>query len=197
MRHWRVSTKNFMKGIVFTEFIEMVENQFGIELTDRVITSSDLASGGAYTTVGSYDHREMLSMVTNLSKETHIPVADLSRVFGSYLFERFTSIYPQFFADIDNALDMLARIDDYIHMEVRKLYSDAELPRVLCERLPSGDMRLTYRSARPFADVADGLIRGCIKHFNEPINVTRAENTPDSTHAVFLLTRYAKWDWTL
>ncbi|MCW1968468.1 MAG: heme NO-binding domain-containing protein [Anaerolineae bacterium] len=180
-----------MKGVIFTEFVEMVENQFGIELADEVITSSDLASGGAYTSVGSYDHREMLNLVTNLSAKTNIPVPTLAQVFGGYLFERFTTLYPQFFADIDNALDLLACVDNYIHMEVRKLYTDAELPRVIYENTADGKMRLIYRSARPFADVAEGLIRGCIKHYNEPIEVARDESTPDGKNAVFILTRNA------
>lgn len=180
-----------MKGIIFTEFVEMVETQFSIELADELLTSPDLASGGAYTSVGSYDHREMLNLVTNLSKKTNIPVPDLARVFGSYLFERFAHLYPQFFSDIDNALDLLACVDNYIHMEVRKLYTDAELPRVIYEHTADGKMRLVYRSARPFADVAEGLIRGCIKHYDEPIEVARDESSPDGKNAIFILTRHA------
>ena len=41
-----------MKGIIFTEFIEMVEDKFGFEVADNIITNSNLPSGGAYTAVG-------------------------------------------------------------------------------------------------------------------------------------------------
>jgi hypothetical protein len=45
-----------------------------------------------------------------------------------------------------------------------------------------------YRSARPLADLADGLIRGCIEHFGEPIRVVR-EDLPGEpgTSARFVL----------
>ena len=32
---------------------------------------------------------------------------------------------------------------------------------------------ITYSSPRGFADLAEGLIKGCIKHFGEPISVVR------------------------
>jgi len=31
-----------MKGIVFTEFLELVEDKFGLEMVDNIIESSDL-----------------------------------------------------------------------------------------------------------------------------------------------------------
>lgn len=55
--------------------------------------------------------------------------------------------------------------------------ADAELPTFEVEQ--SADrMVMTYFSAHPFADLAHGLIEGCIAHFGEDITVTR-ENTPD------------------
>ncbi len=57
-----------MKGIVFTEFLEMVEAEFGLETADKIIMDSKLASNGAYTVVGTYDPSEMGQLVTNLSK---------------------------------------------------------------------------------------------------------------------------------
>ena len=59
-----------MKGIVFAEFIELVEDKFGFEIADEIIEESNLPSGGSYTSVGTYDHREMLELVTHLSEKT-------------------------------------------------------------------------------------------------------------------------------
>lgn len=178
-----------MKGMVFTEFIEMVEQTFGVEVADDIITKSDLPSGGAYTAVGSYDHREMLNMVVALSAQTGVPLPDLTRAFGRYLFGRFSTLYPSFFVGVTGAFDMLERIDGYIHVEVRKLYPDAELPRISMEQSADGGARLVYRSARPFAGVAEGLIMGCIEHFGENITLQRAAGADDGTHAEWVLTR--------
>ena len=42
-----------MKGVVFTEFADMVEAQFGLTTADAVMAKS--ASDGVYTSVGDYD----------------------------------------------------------------------------------------------------------------------------------------------
>lgn len=47
-----------MKGIIFTEFLEMVEDRFSPEIADRIIEASDLPSRGVYTAVGTYDHTD-------------------------------------------------------------------------------------------------------------------------------------------
>jgi hypothetical protein len=179
-----------MKGIVFTEFLEMVENTFGVEMSEEIIEAAQLASGGAYTAVGNYDHREMLSMVDALSRAAGIPASDLAQAFGRYLLKRFVVLYPHFFAGVTNACDMLTRIDGYIHVEVHKLYADAELPHIQVDDSGDGNRRVTYRSARPFADLAEGLIRGCIEHFGEKIELLRFDpQGADGTQAQFLLTR--------
>lgn len=38
-----------MKGLVFVEFVEFVEDRFSLETVDRIIEKSSLATGGAYT----------------------------------------------------------------------------------------------------------------------------------------------------
>ena len=52
-----------MKGVVFTEFVEMVEARFGLPMLDRIIEAAQLPSGGAYSAVGTYDHGEMVQLV--------------------------------------------------------------------------------------------------------------------------------------
>lgn len=162
-----------MKGIVFTEFIEMVEQKFSPETADRLLDECDLASGGAYTSVGTYDHREIVSMVVKLSEISDLPVPVLIKAFGYHLFERFVSLYPSFFLGIASAMEFLARIEDIIHAEVRKLYPDAELPRFDVERRDADTLVLTYHSERHLGDLAEGLIESCIHHFGTPLGLVR------------------------
>jgi hypothetical protein len=179
-----------MKGIVFTEFLEMVEGKFSPELADRIVDAAGLASGGVYTTVGTYNHVEMIKLVSCLSKETGIDTPDLMRVFGEYLFGRFYVLYPKYFDGIDSSFSFLARIEDYIHVEVRKLYPEAELPSFGCDTSRPGRLRLTYQSTRPFALLAEGLIRGCLAHFGEAADIQIEDLSAGAgTAARFLITR--------
>ncbi|TON45787.1 guanylate cyclase, partial [Vibrio parahaemolyticus] len=69
-----------MKGIIFTEFMELVESKFGLEVLDQVLELSD--DEGVYTSVGSYDHRDLVKLIVNLSKVSDIPPEQLQEVFG-------------------------------------------------------------------------------------------------------------------
>jgi hypothetical protein len=179
-----------MKGIVFTEFLEMVEGKFSPDLADRIVEEAKLPTGGAYTAVGTYDHAEMIKLVSCLSRETGINTADLMRAFGEYLFGRFSVLFPQYFAGVNSSFDFLANVEDYIHVEVRKLYPEAELPSFACDLSRPGCLHLTYRSSRPFAPLADGLIRGCLAHFGETANIQIEDlSSGNGTAARFVITQ--------
>lgn len=162
-----------MKGVVFTEFMELVESRMGLDMLDRIITEAELPNDGAYTSVGTYDHAELVRLVTALSNATGLTTSQLVLMFGEHLFVRFSVGYPNLFGDVTSAFDFLERIDGVIHVEVRKLYPDAELPSLQCTRPAPGRLVLVYSSPRGFADLAEGLIRGCIAHFKEPVTVLR------------------------
>ena len=46
-------------------------------MADTIIEASDLELQGAYTSLGTYDHDEIVQLVTHLSDETKISVPDL------------------------------------------------------------------------------------------------------------------------
>ena len=154
-----------MKGIVFTEVLEFVEEHHGIIMVDNLITNSTLESGGIYSSVGTYKHHEMVQLVTQLSKETEVPVGDLLYIYGEHFFTVLFKSYPSFFEDQKDPFMFLATVDNYIHPEVLKLYPDAELPRFETELHQESEMRLIYFSERAMYTFAEGLINGLMKHY--------------------------------
>jgi len=167
-----------MKGLVFTEFFEMVEEQLGFELVDKLIERTKLATDGAYTTVGTYDHKELLALVGNLHNLTGTSVNDLLATYGEYLFPKLITISPVVSERFDSCFEMVAAVNDVIHAEVLKLYPDAELPHFGLVKWTETDLVVTYTSCRPFAYLARGLIIGCARHFEEQVTVD-IENRKD------------------
>jgi hypothetical protein len=132
----------------------------------------------------------MIQLVSCLSEETGIPSAELVRSFGMHLFGRFHTMFPKYFEDVSSSFDFLQRIDHYIHVEVGKLYPDAELPSFDCDTSEPGCLRLTYRSSRPFAALAEGLIRGCVAHYGEAVDIAVEDLSEGTgTAARFVLTK--------
>lgn len=160
-----------MLGIVFTEFVEMVETLFSDEVVDQLLENPELDSGGVFTAVGSYHHTEMIKMVVHLSELSGISVDDLVKQFGKHLFSRFHQRYPTFFDGIDDPLLFLEGIDECIHKQVLRLYPHAELPSFSYNRVSENELLLHYQSVRPFANLAIGLIEGCGEYFNQPLEI--------------------------
>lgn len=175
-----------MKGMVFTEFLEMVEAKFSADMVDDIIDDANPVSGGAYTAVGTYHHQELVDMVVALSKRTEIPVPTLVKVFGEHVFGVFARSFPQFFEGVPDALTFLSGIEDIIHVEVLKLYPDAQLPKFDCAR-EGNQLTMIYHSDRHLADLAEGLIMGCGQHFGDNLTIQRDEVNELSTR--FIVTK--------
>ena len=179
-----------MKGIVFTEFLQLVEEKFGYDMVDKLLLIAKPENEGAYTAVGTYDHTELIQLVVTLSKEIDAEVSDLVKLFGGYLFKKFSAAYSDLiFSNVDNSFDFLENVDGYIHGEVRKLYPGAELPVFEYNRPDDQTLEVLYKSSRPFADLCEGLMGACISHFGEDIEVEREDLSHDGTSAKFTLVR--------
>lgn len=176
-----------MLGIVFTEFMEMVESKFGYEMVDKLITESKAESKGIYTAVGTYPHSEIVEHVVNLHKETGLEIPVLLRTFGQYLHGTFAKNYTAFFNDASNAFDFLESIENYIHVEVKKLYPDAELPSFSSERTSDQEMILYYSSDRRMGDFAFGLIEKTMEYYNEPAEVSMENMENDGSKVKFTI----------
>jgi len=178
-----------MKGIIFSEFIEMVDDMFSVETSERLIEEVELPSGGAYTTVGTYDAQEMVDLVTKLSEITTIPVPDLLKTFGHHLLMRFAEIFPVFFENVSTTLEFLPLVESYVHLEVKKLYTDAELPSFTCVSPNPDRLEMTYRSASNLPDLAEGLIMGTADYLNERVEVKRERVPDDPSAELFIITK--------
>ena len=179
-----------MKGIIFTEFLEMVEDRFSIEVAEQIIDAANLPSGGSYTTLGTYDHGEILALVTQLGGISGADLGELQLAFGEFLFSRFAIIHGDFMVGVPGALDFLEKVEGYIHLEVQKLYPQATPPKLTSKRISDGEMELHYHSHRSFALVAHGLIKGCADHFDDALDIQRddLEGVGPGTEARFSLT---------
>jgi len=178
-----------MKGIVITEYIEFVEDTFGFDIAQQMIEGAKLHNDGVYTSVGTYDSSELVKMVMNLSKHTKVEVPELLKAYGNHLFSRFASLYPHFFHDDLKIFDFIEQVDNYIHVEVRKLYPDAELPSVATIKREDDLIEIIYSSKRKFGDFAHGLLLGAVSYFKENITIQKEILVEDGSQVRFTLKR--------
>jgi len=177
-----------MKGIVFREFLNMTEERFGDEVADIIITNANLPNQGAYTSVGTYNHEELVRLLLQLSKQTSISHDVLLKEFGQYVFQVFLKRYQNMFSEVKDGFSFLSLIENTIHTEVLKLYPEAELPTIDVSH-DSQVLKLRYSSKRKLSDFAEGLILGCLSHFKEDVRITKEMMKDDGSEVLFTLTK--------
>ena len=160
-----------MKGIVFTLFNELVEKAFGLKAWDDLLKRT--GQDGIYTAAQTYPDSAILSMVGGLSEQSGVPGGQLLRTFGEFMLKGFVDQYPTFFPAGMSAKELLMSVDGIIHVEVKKLFSEVQLPRFEYEDPAADRLVLIYRSKRQLCALAEGLIDGTAKHFGEKITRTQ------------------------
>lgn len=176
-----------MKGVIFTEFLDLVEASYGMEVVDQVLTKGCPDDLG-FTSVGTYDYRTLVSLVVELSATIGKPPQEVVFGFGKQLFHRLIEIYPDSTKGVNSTIGLVLKVEDVIHDEVLKLYADAEIPSFRFPVCENGVFQLEYISARPFADLAEGLLSTSIEHFGDDLEIERVDlDGEPGTHALFRL----------
>lgn len=178
-----------MKGIVFTEFLELVEDKFGLEMVDSMITNSDLESEGIYTAVGTYSFSEMLQLLQHLSEKTNLSIDKLLLVYAEHFFGVIEESYPGLLATYKDPIDMLSSIENHIHVEVRKIYPDAELPTFEIEEKTENSLTMIYKSSRAMHHFGLGLMNKTFEHFNSKATIVLEKIKEDGTEVRFLINK--------
>lgn len=174
-----------MKGIVFTEFLDLVEDKFGLEMVDTIIENSNLETQGVYTAIGTYKFAEMLALLTNLSKETGLSSDQLLLVYGEHFFSVLEDSYPGLLATYSDPLDLLASIENHIHVEVRKIYPDAELPTFTTLEKSEDTLVMVYKSGRAMSSFGLGLMHKAFEHFNSSAQIELEKMNDQGTEVKF------------
>lgn len=181
-----------MKGIVFTEFLDLVENKFGLETVDKIIEVAQPASGAVYTAVGTYDFAEMVALLQALSSKTGLSIDDLLLAYSQHFFVVLKDSYPGLLERYRDPIPLLASIESHIHVEVRKIYPDAELPTFTVIKQTANSLIMIYSSSRAMYSFGLGLMHEVFGHFNKKADILLEKIKPDGTEVKFSITQIDK-----
>ena len=176
-----------MKGIVFTEFLDLIENKFGLEMVDKIISQSKLESKGSYTSIGTYSFSEMLQLLHNLELQTGISKDNLLLIYGEYFFNVIKTNYTDLLSSFKDPIEMLASIENHIHVEVKKIYNDAELPTFIVEKKTENSLIMIYKSSRSMHHFGLGLMNKTFEHFNSKATIILDKIKNDGSEVRFII----------
>ena len=115
---------------------------------------------------------------------------EVLRLFGHHLFKVFHYNYPDFFKPEFDSFAFLESIDNYIHVEVAKLYPDAQLPRFNTAQTGDSSMEMIYHSERRMAPLAHGLIEKTLEFYNEQGEIRMETLDEEGSRVKFTITKH-------
>src|SRR5262249_25116080 len=142
----------FMKGVVFNLFEEVVSRSHGEDTWDALLDEAGLA--GSYTSLGSYPDEDMSKLVFAASRALEMAPANLLRWVGRGAMPILVQRYPNFFSAYTSTRPFILSVNDIIHPEVRKIYPGADVPIFDFHHAPDGTLLIGYQSTRKLCALA-------------------------------------------
>jgi len=163
-----------------TFFSDQVIRNNGLATWQKMLDSTGL--DGVYTAGGNYPDQDLIKLIVTYSEIRGESVADLVHHTGRQLLDQFSESYGIFFDGYEDFFGFLESVEDVIHVEVKKLYPDAELPSFEYERVGAQQLNMRYRSERKLCDLALGLVTSSAEYFDVSCSIvhgTRCLNKGD------------------
>lgn len=176
-----------MKGLFFTEFLEMVEKEYGWQVVEKIISELGIANRGVYNPQANYPYRDFENLLHLLSLKVGLSVSALTKNFGKHLFYRLVILYRSEFAR-KNIFDFLEQIDELVHVKMQDRFPHEKIKGLQVKRLNESCFQISFQSKKDMVDLAIGFFAGCQQFFNENLTLD-TEYTSDSGVAKFSLSK--------
>jgi len=131
----------------------------------------------------------MLQLLQNLNANTGISIDDLLLVYAEHFFGVIEKSYPGLLATYKDPIEMLSSIENHIHIEVRKIYPDAELPIFVVEEKTKSTLTMVYKSSRAMHHFGLGLMNKTFEHFKSTAKIVLEKINKDGTEVRFFITK--------
>ncbi|MGY6550295.1 MAG: heme NO-binding domain-containing protein [Erythrobacter sp.] len=178
-----------MKGVIFNLLEEAVTQAHGADAWHHLLDRAGV--GGAYTSLGSYPDAEMMAIVDAASAALDLPRPAVLRWFGRAAMPMLAQRYGVFFEQHRTARSFIMSVNDFIHPEVRKLYSGAGCPHFHFQDDAAGRLVIGYKSPRQLCHLAHGFIEGAGDHYHQS---ARIEHLSCMDEGAALCRMAVRWD---
>ncbi len=162
-----------MKGIVFNLLEQFITDKLGDERLEEVLEGSPLKTKEPFVGPKTYPDEDLSAIITTASRVSGITEPELVRRFGRFCFPKLAEKYPLFLEPHRHPKPFLKSVDGIIHVEVKKLYLDAEPPEFTYEDPAEDRLIIKYRSKRRLCRFMEGMIEGVADFYRLPIIYTQ------------------------
>jgi hypothetical protein len=172
-----------MKGVIFNLLEDFITQGWGEDAYEEILALCPFHGQEPFVGPKTYPDADLLALVARASEKLGVPVPDAIHAFGRYLFPRLATKYPIFLDGYAHPKPFLKTINDVIHVEVRKLFKDAEPPSITWSDAGPDGLVLRYVSKRRLCDLMGGLLDGAADWFKTPIHYAHKRCMKDGADA--------------
>lgn len=158
-----------MKGVVFNLLEEYIEENLGEGSYEEILGKCTLTTKVPFVGPGTYPDEDLIAIVAETIKMAGIHLPEALRSFGRFCFYKLSEKYPGFVSPYTHPKPFLKSVESIIHVEVKKLYEDAQPPGFTYLDSTSDRLIIQYRSGRRLCQFMEGLIDGVAGHYQSPI----------------------------
>lgn len=161
-----------MKGLFFTELLELIETDYGLAVVDQVIRTAVPTTDGVYTSMGVYDSKEFFGIIEALALEMNQPRSTFLRWFGRHFFRCLVDRHDRLLDNYPSAINAMQDVNSLVRT-TRIFPFDDQPPEAEFMAAGPAAWRLTIRARLPIQDMVMGALEACIACFDEPLEVSR------------------------
>lgn len=148
---------------------------WGEEFWDTLLNEANLESEGVYTTVGTYDDEELFTLIGLVVEKQNISSKEAQFAFGKWIFKELYNAAPPGAHDFKDVFEFLHAVQNYIHVEVKKLNPDALLPEFDFLSESATTLSFHYQSPRKLCFFCEGIVYGLAEHTKQKVQVSQSE----------------------
>lgn len=162
-----------MKGVLFNISEEFIVENYGDQTLDEILDHCNLSTKDPFVSPGNYPFSDLVEIISVTSSKVNLSMDKVLISLGRFAFGKLAKRHPEFVELHTHPKPFLKTVEDVIHVEVHKLYSDSQLPTFQYEDLNDKELIITYYSKKKLYPLMQGLIEGVGDHFNTRINQTK------------------------
>jgi hypothetical protein len=162
-----------MKGIVFVNFNEFINELWGDEFWDNLLNEAELPSGGVYTTFGTYDDQKLFTLICLGVDKKNIYVKYAQFVSVKWAFREFYSFAPAGVHNFTDVFESAHTVQSFIHLEADKLDTDTLPPKSMFLSETPKKILSHYQSAGKLCFLCEDILPSPATHTGQKVKVSQ------------------------
>ncbi len=162
-----------MKGIVFVNFNEFINELWEDEFWDNLLNEAELPSGGVYTTFDTYDDQKLFTLIYQAVDKKNIYVKDAQFVSGKWVFREFYSFAPAGVHNFTDVFESAHTVQSFIHLEADKLDTDTLHPKSMFLSGTPKKILSHYQSVGKLCFLCEDILPSPARHAGQKVKVSQ------------------------